>query len=119
MCMAPPVLLSTEWERANVEGKWAWQEQVTHPQEGELRLFTLGGLMPSVNVAGISGWVVGKAGQGLYGIRTVELQFADARENSWEDADDWNLLEPLRYRLPSVDVGTAALTLALNWSRCV
>lgn len=120
-CLPPPMLLSSEWEKANVEGKWAWQEQVTRPQEGELRLYTLSGLMPSVETSGFSGWLVGKAGQGLYGTRSVELQFADARDASWEDTAeaDWSLLPPLRYRLPSVDIGTAALTLALNWGRCI
>lgn len=118
-CMPPPVLLSPDWEKANIEGKWAWQEQIKQPQEGELRLFTLAGLLPSVETSGISGWFVGKAGQGLYGTRYVELQFADAREDAWEEVQDWSLLEPLRYRLPSVDVGTAALTLALNWGRCI
>merc|ERR1719247_2603192 len=104
--MPPAVVLSSEWEKANIEGKWAWQEQIKQPQEGELRLYTLAGLLPSVETSGISGWLVGKAGQGLYGVRHVELQFADAREDTWEDVESWSLLDPLRYRLPSVDVGT-------------
>ncbi|CAE8627478.1 unnamed protein product, partial [Polarella glacialis] len=68
--MPPPVLLSVEWERSNIEGKWTWQEQVARPEEGELRLFTLAGLTPSVATTGVSGWLVGKAGQGLFGTRT-------------------------------------------------
>mmetsp|Transcript_80446 Transcript_80446/g.236644 ORF Transcript_80446/g.236644 Transcript_80446/m.236644 type:complete len:912 (-) Transcript_80446:94-2829(-) len=113
----PAVLLSTEWEKANVEGKWAWQDQVARPEEGELRLFTLAGLTPSVVTSGVSGWLVGRAGQGLFGTRTVQVEFAESRGQSWEATEDWTLLEPLEYQLPSVDAMTAMLTLGLNWGR--
>lgn len=116
LAIPPAVLLSRAWEKANVEGKWAWQEQIARPEEGELRLFTLAGLTPSVVTSGVSGWLVGKAGQGLFGTRTVELEFAEA-VLSWEASTQWTLLEPLKYKLPAADAVTALLTIALNWGR--
>ena len=45
--LAPPVVLKAAWEEKHISAKWRWQSQCHHPQahEGELRLFTIAGLV--------------------------------------------------------------------------
>jgi len=116
LAVPPPVLLSAEWEKANIERKVNARAQASGQVEGQPRLFTLSGLTPSVNTVGWSGWLMGKAGQGLYGTRIVEVEFALATGQPWEDAE-WGVPQSLQYHLPSVDAMKAMLTIALNWGR--
>ena len=70
---APPIILDAAWEKHHIAPKWRWQKQIHHPEEheGEPRLFTLAGLVPSVTGSTGASWV----GGGLYGARTIDLQY--------------------------------------------
>uniref|UniRef100_A0A7S3PDM4 Uncharacterized protein n=1 Tax=Aplanochytrium stocchinoi TaxID=215587 RepID=A0A7S3PDM4_9STRA len=168
----PPVIMSRSWERKNIVGLYKWQDQVVNPVEGELRIYTITGLTPSVEKGDTwSNWVFSSAGQGLYGTRTIEVQFAsevyerpyerrskekrsngisklrrtgsiefqDALSNSLSDSDserefieheairnweeveesDWKVMQPLKYVVPSTDLFTTLLFIALNWGKSV
>ena len=122
VCLPPPVLLSQDWEAEHIEKRWKWQEQLFDPREGELRLFTLCGLEPSVDTqSSWSGWFTSKAGQGLYGKRVVEIEYCalHIRGNEmpdWETTCLEGIWRPVtRYNIPSSDIGTFVLIRAMNF----
>ena len=126
--LAPPVVLGAEWERRHIQPKWRWQHQIHHPEdhEGEPRLFTIAGLIPSVKGSRGASWV----GGGLYGERTIELQYKPHMQHApqeqqaeWEDEAGWQTV-PCRegtkrcsYHTPKTDVATMLLAFALNFLR--
>ena len=110
--LPPPVILGKEWEELHIERMWRWQSQCIHPDKhkGEARLFTLSGLVPSVTGSRGASWI----GGGLYGERTVELQYKlQAHGAKWTDTDGWKIAGT--YKTPATDVTTMLFSLALNW----
>lgn len=158
----PPILLSKAWERNNIvnlynTNKRAVEAQTskqalsakekssrstkanddeTEPPMKQLlqRVYTLSGLTPSVEKGGSwASWAVNTAGQGFYGIRRVQIQFASeihefADESSGDvvklvksyaelGEEDWQLLPMLEYRVPSSDIFSTFLFMGLNWMK--
>jgi len=127
--LPPPVVLGAEWEKRHVAPKWRWQKQLHLPEEheGEPRLFTLAGLVPSVTGSRGASWV----GGGLYGERVVELQYKEQQQPvfavgrdevqdlraQWLDEHGWSKEQQLSYDTPATDVTTMLLALALNWAK--
>jgi hypothetical protein len=113
--LAPPVILKDKlWEQKNIEPMWRWQSQCHRPDKhaGEARLFTLSGLVPSVAGSRGASWI----GGGLYGERTVELQYKlQTAGAEWADPDGWESIG--EYKTPATDVTTMLLALAVNWLR--
>jgi hypothetical protein len=118
----PPVLLSEQWEKLNIVGKWSWQEQVNDPKgrEGELRVFTIGGLTPSIEAGWTSSKILGMMGLGMresgffcmrlpllmpcaHSTEKLELQIGPAEDSQgnpikWKDVgrDRWRHLDGSR-----------------------
>jgi hypothetical protein len=132
--LPPPVVLDAEWERRHIQAKWRWQTQIHYPHEHEreARLFTLSGLIPSVTGSRGASWI----GGGLYGQRTVEIQYrlqelgrdGSAACDGGDDGDDddgWVTVpcasgnsrgnSRVTYHTPATDVMTMLLALSLNW----
>lgn len=110
--LAPPVIFEKEWEENHIDPLWRWQSQCHHPNKhtGEARLFTLSGLVPSVIGSRGASWI----GGGLYGERTVELQYKLQTPGAeWTGHEEWASIG--EYKTPATDVTTMLLALALNW----